>query len=681
LRLSFFQSKASSGSGQFNALFRVLLLGLFAQVAVPAVNAQTPPAEARVTSVSGGAIRSNNLSPSQPVQRGDVLEPGDEIDTRGGGHVILELTDGSVVIVQPGSRIQFQDYRVAGSLYKLFEILVGRVHFKINHFVGRPNPYRVNSPTASIAVRGTEFSVAVQGTGATEVTVYAGLVEVASLKDPGQTVIVGPGDSVIVRPNAEILFFMAGDQEHGRDMHRDGRRDATDAAVFYEQYSNSLIESAETSAPARFAAFSDPHLDSIDNPAYATEFSTVDGRLLLLPSMSGAPPVDTSGAVSGSIPAVPANYSFSPQGSFFVPLPQTHTVVGGSFTATNGGLQSLSLSAQNAHSESPLGVTSVSGSTDTTYFTGSLIAAHAFGSSQRTSLGLAFVQTWAHGSLINAMAQTDQTGGVTRRKQLDSSSSVRVSEIDAGLTHAFFGGHKLGVVYRYGILSADEADSLYTRPTVQPAPDSTLNSSSSSELDVRLRGPITRRLFYGLEAGLLFAHQDEKELPAKGVRVSGLELSKRVVASAGLGYAPSRRILLAIDISGGSSWTRNRQSYSDTGNLMKLSLDPMHFLSTHVAVQTDIWRRMFASASMLSLTQTSQSQLMAGSTEPPPTSVGHDFSNRISRDHFTDYFSDFGIGWRFSSHFLAQYIYSTDYGLTPPRHTLMLRYSFRSGRE
>jgi hypothetical protein len=63
------------------------------------------------------------------------------------------------------------------------------------------------------------------------------------------------------------------------------------------------------------------------------------------------------------------------------------------------------------------------------------------------------------------------------------------------------------------------------------------------------------------------------------------------------------------------------------------------------------------------------------------SSADQDVPNKISRDYFTDYSSDFGIGWRFSSHFLAQYIYSTDYGLTPPRHTIMLRYSFRSGRE
>lgn len=678
MRPSFFLSKAPSRSAPFNALFRILLFGLFAQAAVLAVNAQTPPVEARVASVSGSTIRSSTLSPSQPVQRGDVLAPGDEIDTRGGGHVIIELSDGSVFIVQPGSRILFQDYRAAGSLFELFEIMVGRVRFKINHFGGGPNPYRVNSPTASIAVRGTEFSVAVQESGATEVIVYAGLVEVTSLNDPSHTVLVGPGRSVIVRPNADVLFFVPGSEGNGRD--RDWKRHVTDAAVFYEQYTDSLTETAETPVPALFVAFSDPYLDSIGNPAYATEFSTVEGRLLLLPSLSGAPREDTNGAVFGSISALPINYSVSPQGSFFVPLPQSHSVVGGSFAASRGGVQSLSVDEQNVHSEFPLGVTALSGSTKNTYLTGSLIAAHTVGSSQRTSLGLGFAQTWEHGSLLNAMAQTDQTG-LTARKQLASSSFIRRSEIDAGLTHVFSGGHKFGVVYRYGILSADEHDRLSTPNTGPLALHSTQESGFSSELRVRLRGPITRRLFYGLEVALLFTNQDEKLQPGKGVGVSGLERTRRGLASVGLGYAPSRRILLAFDIAGASAWTRDRQHESVTCNLLEDNRDRMDFLSAHAALQMDIWRKMFANASILSVTQASQSRLMAGRIEPLLTIVGQNVPNGISGNHFTDYSSDFGIGWRFSSYFLAQYIYSTDYGLTSPRHTLLLRHSFRLGRE
>src|SRR5204862_5801211 len=116
----------------------------------------------------------------------------------------ISLSDGSQVTVQPGSLVVLKDYRAANSLRELLEILAGRARIKVNHFGGRPNPYRVNSPTASIAVRGTEFSVAVEANGETQVEVYEGLVEVASLADPSRRALVEPGHSVIIRPNGEV---------------------------------------------------------------------------------------------------------------------------------------------------------------------------------------------------------------------------------------------------------------------------------------------------------------------------------------------------------------------------------------------------------------------------------------------------------------------------------------------
>jgi len=50
--------------------------------------------------------------------------------------------------------------------------------------------------------------------------------------------------------------------------------------------------------------------------------------------------------------------------------------------------------------------------------------------------------------------------------------------------------------------------------------------------------------------------------------------------------------------------------------------------------------------------------------------------NGRTRDHFTDYFSNFGIGWRFNRNFLTEYIFSTDFGQTAARHTVLFRYTF-----
>src|SRR5215472_8230906 len=114
----------------------------------PAAFAQTGPVVARAASIAGRPLLSNT-SLSVPLTPGYILNPGDRVDTRGGGRVVIDLSDGSLVVVQPESVIVLKDYRQAESLRELFEIVVGVVRVKINHFAGRPNPYRMNTPTAS----------------------------------------------------------------------------------------------------------------------------------------------------------------------------------------------------------------------------------------------------------------------------------------------------------------------------------------------------------------------------------------------------------------------------------------------------------------------------------------------------------------------------------------------------
>ena len=150
----------------------LLILGA-ALVLCPGVDAQT--VVARASSVTGRVLLSSgNGAPAFALAPGYELGPGDRVDTRGGGQIVIELTDGSMIVVQPESVIVIKDFRAAVSLRELFEIMLGSVRVKINHFAGRPNPYRINSPTASIAVRGTDFNITVDSQGDTQVMVYEG---------------------------------------------------------------------------------------------------------------------------------------------------------------------------------------------------------------------------------------------------------------------------------------------------------------------------------------------------------------------------------------------------------------------------------------------------------------------------------------------------------------------------
>jgi hypothetical protein len=71
----------------------------------PSARGQVTLVEARIASASGAVLVSNGGQAPSAAQRGDVLFPGEEIDTRGGGQLAIELTDGSLVLVRPGSRV------------------------------------------------------------------------------------------------------------------------------------------------------------------------------------------------------------------------------------------------------------------------------------------------------------------------------------------------------------------------------------------------------------------------------------------------------------------------------------------------------------------------------------------------------------------------------------------------
>ncbi|HEV7843772.1 MAG TPA: FecR family protein, partial [Pyrinomonadaceae bacterium] len=439
---------------------RVILLAAILHAAHAFLHAQgSAPVEARVASVRGQAALTGNGRAATGLARGVVLAPGDTVDTRGGGRVSIELSDGSLVIVQPGSVVVFEDYRNASSLRELLKITVGRVRVRINHFGGRPNPYRVNSPTASIAVRGTEFSVSVEARGDTEVVVFEGLVEVASLANPARRVLVEQGHGVIIRPNEDIRFFVPGPNnevgERTDSKRGQGDEDSDDvatpvtntkstedtrrsAAGVYERYFESIVESGETPLPSRFTAFPDSYFDSVDNPSYATEFTATEGRIFILPSIGGTHVNDDARELLGFGESRPLDYSFSPQASLFVPLPKYRAVVGGRVALSRDGFQSFTLDENTPLTSSifPVGDTgrrTIDGSTTNRLFTLSLMAARRFGADGRTSVGIGLDYLKINGSLGNTFVQED-AAGLTARERVESRSNASRTRFTLGLT-------------------------------------------------------------------------------------------------------------------------------------------------------------------------------------------------------------------------------------------------------
>jgi hypothetical protein len=697
-----------AGSATARILGRTVQVLVVAAVAstysVATARAQGTSVAARIASVSGTALLSNGSQASSIAKSGDVLLPGEEIDTRGGGRLTIELTDGSLILVRPGSMVLLKDFRTASSMREMFEILLGRVHVKINHFGGKPNPYRINSPTASVAVRGTEFSVAVSGIGETEVVVFEGLVEVTNLSNPQDKVLVNPGQGVIVRPNQDIHFFAfnpageiggLGGQES--DSNNQGQSSGTgsdpqnsenansprNSPGVYDRYVENVIDARQGPLFLRYTAYPDSFLDSLENPAYATEFPAPEGRIFLLPSFSGSQGVGANQSAFISNSGQSIDYSLSPQGSFFTLLPDHRTAIGGGAAAFRSGVQSFTLNdmaglSGTLFSAGTIGTQASSVTTNTSFLTGSFAVAHAFGDDKRTSLGfgLDYVKGW--GSVLNFMTQQDPVG-IVSSERVDSNSNLTQTQIKAGVSHDFSGNRKVGIYYSYGIVSADFGNVSHTLNGQPQSLDNMSSVGHSSQVGIRFRGVLTRKLFYGAQASWFLLSLDDQLKLSSSVNSHARDRTAGSSFAVGLGYALRPRIVFTLDLAGGFSNTTTLRTEDATGNLLERNRRSSPFLSAHAGFQADVWRRLFVTGSLLTVRQTVSTNLALYPDQLGRllASDGTFAPNGFTSDRSTLFYSEFGVGWRFTNNFLAEYVFSTNYGVTRPSHVFLLRYSFR----
>jgi hypothetical protein len=136
-----------------------------------------------------------------------ALRAGDTIITGKNGKLVLGLSDGSQAVIAPKTTVIIQD--LSKSPRTLFQMLKGKTRIQIEKLGGQPNPYRVNTPTAVIAVRGTIFDVLVEE-DETQVFLHEGEVAVINQSLPDQAVFLTAGLMTRVRlqrlPSVPSLF-------------------------------------------------------------------------------------------------------------------------------------------------------------------------------------------------------------------------------------------------------------------------------------------------------------------------------------------------------------------------------------------------------------------------------------------------------------------------------------------
>src|SRR5262249_45129825 len=146
-------------------------------------------------------------------------------------------------------------------------------------------------------------------------------------------------------------------------------------------------------------------------------------------------------------------------------------------------------------------------STETTSITGSLMAARRFGDDGRTSVGVG-VEWVSGGDDLRGQLSLANGARSLAIEELEADSQISRLRLRLGMTRKFDGGHKLGLVYSHELATADDRDRSRLFAGAPLGLDSTRQEGRSSEVSFRLRGPLTRRLFYGLEGSLLWGEGD-----------------------------------------------------------------------------------------------------------------------------------------------------------------------------
>ena len=162
------------------------------------------PAEASFTTlsvISGTAeVRDEGAKDFRPAVDGEALEVGDTVRTASEARAVITFFEGSTVEMEPQTEVTMQKVQgeEKGGFFTQIGQSMGITWHRVVDFVDPRSRYEVDTPTATVAVRGTLFQVQVEADGSTTVETVEGQVAVIALGvekvlDEGMRIRVVPG--------------------------------------------------------------------------------------------------------------------------------------------------------------------------------------------------------------------------------------------------------------------------------------------------------------------------------------------------------------------------------------------------------------------------------------------------------------------------------------------------------
>ncbi|MCF7222709.1 FecR family protein [Marilutibacter chinensis] len=150
---------------------------------IPVEWLRVDPARARLVAVRGEVrAQPSPRTPEQDASEGMRLGIGGWLQTGPQASATLEFADGSRMLVQAGSRVEFDKlsaYGATGMVDTRLRLIQGRTSNHVKPATGPASRYVIDTPSATTSVRGTRFRVGAGNGGGPDLTeVLEGLVHV-----------------------------------------------------------------------------------------------------------------------------------------------------------------------------------------------------------------------------------------------------------------------------------------------------------------------------------------------------------------------------------------------------------------------------------------------------------------------------------------------------------------------
>ena len=156
--------------------------------------AQAQDAIGRIIRTTGIVNGVNAAGDERPLARGSNVYMGETIATGPSGNVQMRLTDGAMITLNEDSVFIVNDFQYDGEGGADDTVIMTMTRGTMRTITGvigdaTGDTYEMNTPFASIGVRGTEYGVVVDNTGRMRVVVFDGSITATTAGSGGFTVL------------------------------------------------------------------------------------------------------------------------------------------------------------------------------------------------------------------------------------------------------------------------------------------------------------------------------------------------------------------------------------------------------------------------------------------------------------------------------------------------------------